>query len=55
MRLNSIYINFTPRLGAFNAVHGAQMYPDIKGVFLDATFDDVALLAEKAMPQSFSN
>ncbi|XP_039269831.2 phosphatidylserine lipase ABHD16A-like [Styela clava] len=42
-------------IGAFSALNGAVLYPDVRSVFLDATFDDIVPLAVKAMPPAFEN
>lgn len=40
-------------IGAFTAINGAILYPEVRSVFLDATFDDIVPLAIKAMPPAF--
>lgn len=54
-------LGFTPEniivyawsIGAYSATWAAMNYPDIKGLILDATFDDVLPLATSKMPQSW--
>uniref|UniRef100_A0A0M3HT41 AB hydrolase-1 domain-containing protein n=1 Tax=Ascaris lumbricoides TaxID=6252 RepID=A0A0M3HT41_ASCLU len=40
-------------IGGFPGTWAAANYPDIKGLILDATFDDLLPLAEARMPKSF--
>lgn len=44
---------FAWSIGAYCATWGAMNYPNIKGLILDATFDDVLPLAASKMPQSW--
>ena len=37
-------------IGGFSVVYGATHYSNLKGLYLDATFDDVMPLAEHVMP-----
>ncbi|XP_031618037.1 phosphatidylserine lipase ABHD16A [Contarinia nasturtii] len=41
-------------IGGYSSLVAAAQYPDIKGVILDATFDDVLQLAIPRMPSSIS-
>lgn len=41
-------------IGGYSALWLATQYPDIKGVLLDATFDDLLFLALPRMPESLS-
>lgn len=41
-------------IGGYSSLLGATRYPDIRGLVLDATFDDVLQLALPRMPQSLS-
>uniref|UniRef100_A0A1A9UTS3 AB hydrolase-1 domain-containing protein n=1 Tax=Glossina austeni TaxID=7395 RepID=A0A1A9UTS3_GLOAU len=41
-------------IGGYSSLWAATCYPDVKGVVLDATFDDVLYLAQSRMPQSLS-
>jgi pimeloyl-ACP methyl ester carboxylesterase len=53
-------LGFTPEniilfgwsIGGFSSLQLASQYPDVKGVILDATFDDLLQLALPRMPQS---
>ena len=36
--------------GGFSVLYGASKFPNLKGIYLDATFDDVMPLAEHVMP-----
>lgn len=42
-------------IGGYNSLYIASRYPDVKGVVLDATFDDILYLALPRMPESLSN
>ncbi|XP_068733049.1 phosphatidylserine lipase ABHD16A-like [Montipora capricornis] len=42
-------------IGGYPAVWGAKIYPQISGMVLDATFDDIVPLAQTKMPDSISN
>lgn len=42
-------------IGGYPTLYAASQYPDVKGVVLDATFDDVLQLAIPRMPESLSN
>jgi hypothetical protein len=42
-------------IGGYNSLYIASRYPEIKGVILDATFDDLLFLALPRMPESLSN
>lgn len=42
-------------IGGYSTLYAASQYPDVKGVVLDATFDDVLQLAIPRMPESLSN
>ncbi|XP_067613743.1 phosphatidylserine lipase ABHD16A isoform X2 [Eurosta solidaginis] len=42
-------------IGGVSALWASNLYPDVKGVILDATFDDVLYLAQSRMPESLSN
>ncbi|XP_058461405.1 phosphatidylserine lipase ABHD16A [Malaya genurostris] len=56
-------LGFTPEniilygwsIGGYSTLYAASQYPDVKGVILDATFDDVLQLALPRMPESVSN
>lgn len=56
-------LGFTPEniilygwsIGGYSTLYAASQYPDVKGVILDATFDDVLQLALPRMPESISN
>lgn len=56
-------LGFTPEniilygwsIGGYSTLYAASQYPDVKGVVLDATFDDVLQLALPRMPESISN
>ena len=37
-------------LGAFSGINGGVYYPDIKGMYIDSTFNDVLCFAKKMMP-----
>ncbi|KAH8395249.1 hypothetical protein KR222_003989 [Zaprionus bogoriensis] len=39
-------------IGGFSTLYAASIYPEVKGVILDATFDDVLYLAQPRMPQA---
>ncbi|XP_064541735.1 phosphatidylserine lipase ABHD16A [Drosophila montana] len=39
-------------IGGYSTLWAASIYPDVKGVVLDATFDDVLYLAQPRMPAS---
>lgn len=41
-------------IGGYSSLYAATQYPEIKGLILDATFDDVLQLASPRMPQSLS-
>ena len=41
-------------IGGFPSTWAAMQYPDVKGVILDASFDDVLPLAEAKMPPAIS-
>ncbi|TMW51494.1 hypothetical protein DOY81_003399 [Sarcophaga bullata] len=41
-------------IGGYSSLWAASCYPDVKGVILDATFDDVLYLAQPRMPASLS-
>ncbi|EDW85361.1 uncharacterized protein Dwil_GK10553, isoform B [Drosophila willistoni] len=41
-------------IGGFSTLYAASIYPDVKGVVLDATFDDVLYLAQPRMPLCLS-
>ncbi len=53
-KLNEILL-FAWSIGGFPASWVAMQYPDIKGLVLDASFDDILPLAESKMPQTLSN
>lgn len=42
-------------IGAYDVVWLASQYPNIKGILLDATFDDLVILALPRMPESISS
>lgn len=42
-------------IGGYSTLYAASQYPEVKGVILDATFDDVLQLALPRMPESISN
>ncbi|XP_058055132.1 phosphatidylserine lipase ABHD16A isoform X1 [Anopheles bellator] len=42
-------------IGGYSTLYGASLFPEVKGVILDATFDDVLQLALPRMPESISN
>ncbi|XP_055623895.1 phosphatidylserine lipase ABHD16A [Toxorhynchites rutilus septentrionalis] len=56
-------LGFTPEniilygwsIGGYSTLYAASQYPDVKGVILDATFDDLLQLALPKMPESISN
>ncbi|ALC44012.1 CG1309 [Drosophila busckii] len=39
-------------IGGFSTLYAASIYPEVKGVVLDATFDDILYLAQPRMPAS---
>lgn len=41
-------------IGGYSSLYAATLYPEIRGLILDATFDDVLQLALPRMPQSLS-
>lgn len=41
-------------IGGVSALWASNLYPDVKGVILDATFDDLLYLAQSRMPESLS-
>lgn len=41
-------------IGGYSSIYAATHFPDVKGVVLDATFDDVLQLALPRMPQALS-
>lgn len=41
-------------IGGYSTVYGAARFPNIKGIVLDASFDDIVPLAVPRMPQSIS-
>ncbi|XP_055910639.1 phosphatidylserine lipase ABHD16A [Eupeodes corollae] len=41
-------------IGGYSSIYAASQYPEIKGIILDATFDDVLHLATPRMPASLS-
>lgn len=41
-------------IGGYSSLYGATLYPEVRGLILDATFDDVLQLALPRMPQSLS-
>ena len=41
-------------IGGYSTVYGAARFPNVKGVILDASFDDIIPLALPRMPQSIS-
>lgn len=41
-------------IGGYSSLYAATQYPEVKGLILDATFDDVLQLALPRMPQSIS-
>lgn len=41
-------------IGGYSSLYAATRYPDVRGVILDATFDDVLQLALPRMPQSLA-
>ena len=44
---------FAWSIGGFSGTYAAMQYPDIKGLILDATFDDVVDLAVAKLPPSW--
>lgn len=42
-------------IGGYSSIYGAVRYPRIKGVVLDASFDDLVPLALPRMPRSISS
>ncbi|XP_035905846.1 phosphatidylserine lipase ABHD16A isoform X2 [Anopheles stephensi] len=42
-------------IGGYSTLYAASQYPEVKGVILDATFDDVLQLALPRMPERISN
>lgn len=56
------HLGFTPEnivlfgwsIGGYSSIYAATRFPDVKGVILDATFDDVLQLALPRMPQSLA-
>lgn len=49
--VNKIFI-YAWSIGGYPAVCGAKVYPQIGGMVLDATFDDIVPLAQTKMPDS---
>lgn len=47
-------IMFGWSIGAYSSLYIASRYPELKGVVLDATFDDILPLALPRMPESLS-
>lgn len=41
-------------IGGYSTVYGAVRFPNVKGVILDASFDDIVPLALPRMPRSIS-
>lgn len=41
-------------IGGYSSLYAATLYPDVKGLLLDATFDDVLQLALPRMPECLS-
>lgn len=41
-------------IGGYSSIYAATLYPEIKGLVLDATFDDLLHLALPRMPQFIS-
>lgn len=41
-------------IGGYSSIYAATLYPEVRGLILDATFDDVLHLALPRMPQSLS-
>uniref|UniRef100_A0A1L8D930 Putative conserved plasma membrane protein n=1 Tax=Nyssomyia neivai TaxID=330878 RepID=A0A1L8D930_9DIPT len=41
-------------IGGYSSIYAAVRYPDVKGIILDATFDDILPLALPRMPESVS-
>lgn len=41
-------------IGGYSTVYGSVRFPNVKGVILDASFDDIVPLALPRMPQSIS-
>ena len=39
-------------IGGFSVSYGASKFPNLKGIYLDATFDDIMPLAEHVMPSA---
>ncbi|KAK2565829.1 Phosphatidylserine lipase ABHD16A [Acropora cervicornis] len=52
--VNKIFI-YAWSIGGYPAVCGAKVYPQIGGMVLDATFDDIVPLAQTKMPDSICN
>lgn len=48
--LHSDIIIYAWSIGGFDAAYAGSKFPDLKGLYLDATFDDVMPLAEHVMP-----
>jgi len=48
--LHSDIIIYAWSIGGFDATYAGSKYPDLKGLYLDATVDDVMPLAEHVMP-----
>ena len=48
--LHSDIVIYAWSIGGFDATYAASKYSDLKGLYLDATFDDVMPLAENVMP-----
>lgn len=56
-------LNFKPKsillfgwsIGCYTTAWASIQYPDVKGIILDATFDDVLPLAESRMPTSWKS
>ncbi|GAB0089643.1 ABHD16A [Sergentomyia squamirostris] len=42
-------------IGGYSSIYTAVRYPDVKGIILDATFDDILPLALPRMPESVSS
>lgn len=55
-------LGFTPEqiilfgwsIGGYSSIYAANLYPEVKGIVLDATFDDLLHLALPRMPQCIS-
>lgn len=52
-QINDIYLYFRS-IGGYSSLWLATQYPNVKGIILDATFDDLLYLALPRMPESLA-